>query len=36
MKQVKELIRFFKVHVSKTNKGVSNLLEKIDFYDEEE
>lgn len=36
MKQIKELISFFKVHVSKSNKGVSNLIDKIEFYDEEE
>ena len=36
MPQIKQLINFFKVYVSKNNKGVSNLIDKIEFYDEEE
>ena len=36
MPQIKQLITFFKVNFSKSNKGVSNLIDKIEFYDEEE
>lgn len=36
MTQIKQLILFFTNHVKKVNKGVSNIIDRIEFYDEDE
>ena len=36
LNQIKTLINFFKKHVQKVHKGSSNLIGKIEFYDEDE
>ena len=36
LQDVHVLLDFFRDHVESSNKGVSNLLDKIDYYNEEE
>lgn len=36
MVELKEILLFFREFLKNKSKGISNLLEKIDFYDEED
>jgi hypothetical protein len=36
MSELKEILIFFRDSLKNKSKGISNLLEKIDFYDEED